>query len=72
LQDKKHFDHTFNAAKKVLDKGSIMIFDCGANTKTNKKMVIEAEYQYLTLKAKKKDVYESFIQFFLQKKRKET
>ncbi|MGZ4005392.1 MAG: IS1634 family transposase [Flavisolibacter sp.] len=70
VQDKKHFDHTFNVAKKVLDKGSIMIFDCGANTKTNKKMVIDAEYQYLTLKAKKKEVYESFIQFFLQEKKK--
>ncbi len=41
VQDKKHFDHTFNVAKKVLDKGSIVIFDCGANTKTNKKMVLD-------------------------------
>jgi len=47
-----------------------LIFDCGANTKTNKKMVLDAEYQYLTLKAKKKEVYESFIQFFLQEKKK--
>ena len=39
VQDKKHFDHIFNVAKKVLDKDSILIFDCGANTKTNKKMV---------------------------------
>ncbi len=70
VQDKKHFDHIFNIAKKVLDKGSILIFDCGANTKANKEMVRDGEYNYLTLKAKKKEVYESFIQFFLQEKKK--
>jgi len=42
LHDKKHFAHTFNVAEKVLDKGSILIFDCGDNTKTNKKMVLDA------------------------------
>ena len=52
VQDKKHFDHTFNVAKKVLDKGSILIFDCGANTKKNKEMIRDAEFHYLTLKAK--------------------
>jgi len=70
VQDKKHFDHIFNVAKKVLDKGSILIFDCGANTKTNKKMVRNGEYHYLTLKAKKREVYEPFIQFFLLEKKK--
>jgi transposase len=58
VQDKKHFDHIFKVAKKVIDKGSIVIFDCGANTKTNKKMVRDEEYNYLTLKVKKKEVYE--------------
>ncbi len=33
-------------------------------------MVRDGEYQYLTLKAKKKEVYEAFIQFFLQEKKK--
>ena len=65
-----HFDHIFNVAKKVLEKGSILIFDCGANTKTNKKMVRKGEYHYLTLKAKKKKSYRSIIQFFLQEKKK--
>ncbi len=68
VQDKKHFNHIFNAAKKVLDKGSILIFDCGANTKKNKEMIREAEFHYLTLKAKKTKSYKPFIQFFLQEK----
>jgi transposase len=71
VPDKTHFDHTFNVAKKVLEKGSILIFDCGANTKTNKKMVRKGEYHYLTLKAKKKKSYRSIIQFFLQEKKNE-
>lgn len=70
VQDKTHFDHIFNVAKKVLEKGSILIFDCGANTKTNKKMVRKGKYHYLTLKAKKKNSYRSIIQFFLQEKKK--
>ena len=70
VQDKTHFNHTFNVAKKVLEKGSILIFDCGANTKTNKKMVRNGEYHYLTLKAKKKKSYRPIIQLFIQEKKK--
>jgi transposase len=69
VQDKTHFNHTFNVAKKVLEKGSVLIFDCGANTKTNKKMVRNGGYHYLTLKAKKKKSYRPIIQFFLEEKK---
>ncbi len=68
-RDKTHFNHTFNVAKKVLEKGSILIFDCGANTKTNKKMIRNGEYHYLTLKAKKKKSYRPIIQLFLREKK---
>ncbi len=56
VQDKTHFDHIFKTVTKVLGEGSILIFDCGANTKTNKKMIRNGDikYHYLTLKAKKK------------------
>ncbi|MFH1322561.1 MAG: hypothetical protein ABIH80_01840 [Methanobacteriota archaeon] len=57
VQDKTHFDHIFNVAKKVLGEGSILIFDCGANTKTNKNKVRNGKFHYLTLKAKKKKSY---------------
>jgi transposase len=72
VQDKTHFDHIFKAVTKVLGEGSILIFDCGANTKTNKKMIRNGDikYHYLTLKAKKKTSYKSIIQFFLQEKKK--
>jgi len=33
VQDKTHFDHIFKTVTKVLGEGSILIFDCGANTK---------------------------------------
>ncbi len=71
VQDKTHFKHTFNVAKKLLEEGSMLIFDCGANTKTNKKMVRNGEYHYLTLKAKKKKSYRPIIQLFLQGKKNE-
>ncbi len=70
VQDKIHFRHTFNVAKKVLEKSSILIFDCGANTKANKEMVRNGEYHYLTLKAKKKNSYRPIIQLFLEEKTK--
>ncbi len=68
VQDKKHFGHVFNVAKKVLDEGSVLIFDCGANTKKNKEKILDAKFHYLTLKAKKTKSYKPFIQFFLQEK----
>lgn len=68
VQDKTHFKHTFNIAKKVLEKGSILIFDCGANTKTNKEIIRKGEHHYLTLKAKKKKSYKPIIQLFLHEK----
>ncbi len=70
LQDKKHFNHIFNVARKVLDEGSLLIFDCGANTKKNKELIRDAEFHYLTLKAKKTRSYKPFIQFFLHEKEK--
>ncbi|NJD53668.1 MAG: hypothetical protein FIB07_12460 [Candidatus Methanoperedens sp.] len=69
IQDKTHFDHIFKAVKKVLGEGSVLIFDCGANTKTNKKMVRNGKYHYLTLKAKKKKIYKPIIHFFHQGKK---
>ena len=69
VQDKKHFKHTFNLASKVLDPGSLMIFDCGGNTKENKKMVLEKRYNYLTLKAKHKKSCLKYIEIFKQRKK---
>jgi len=69
VQDKKQFKYTFNVASKVLDPGSLLIFDCGGNTKKNKKMVLKGKCNYLTLKAKHKKSYLKYISIFEQRKK---
>jgi len=66
VQDKKHFGFMLNTAGKILDKGSLLIFDCGGNTKKNKEKIVEREFNYLTLKAKQKKPYLNFISLFEQ------
>ncbi len=66
VQDKKHFGFMLNTAGKILDKGSLLIFDCGGNTKKNKEKVIDKGFNYLTLKAKRKRPYIHFISLFEQ------
>jgi transposase len=62
--DKKHFLQLFKTAKKVLEIGSLLIFDCGANTKKNKEKIIHAGFNYLTLVAKKQKTYLKHIRIF--------
>src|SRR3989344_4905342 len=50
LQDKKHFKVLFDVAEKILEPKSLLIFDCGANTKENKKKILGAGFNFLTLK----------------------
>ena len=47
-----------------MDKESVLVFDCGGNTKKNKKKIRKLEFHYLTLKAKKKGTYRKYIQLF--------
>jgi transposase len=53
-----------NAVKKILPQSSLLIFDCGANTKGNKDKILKAGFHYLTLTAKKKKTYEKYIVLF--------
>ena len=62
--DKTHFKFMLNTVKKVLDKNSLLMFDCGGNTRKNKEKIIELGFNYLTLKAKQKKAYKPFIDFF--------
>lgn len=66
VQDKRHFKRTFNFVKRVLVKGSLLIFDCGASTKENKNMILKNGYNYLTLKAKKRKSYSQYVRIFNQ------
>jgi len=64
VQDKKHFRVMLKTAKYVLEKNSLLIFDCGANTKKNKKLIRTNEFHYLTLKAKKVGPYKKLIEYY--------
>jgi len=64
VQDKKHFKFMLKTVKKILDKEDVLVFDCGGNTKENKKKIRKLEFHYLTLKAKKRKTYEKYMQIF--------
>lgn len=64
FRTKKHFKFMFNTVRKVLEPNSILIFDCGANTKPNKEKIIKAKFNYLTLKPKRKSSYKKYIRLF--------
>ncbi len=64
VQDKKHMNFMLKIAGKVLDKGSLLIFDCGGNTEDNKGKIIELEFNYLTLKPRHKETYKKYIQIY--------
>jgi len=65
VPDKKHFRFMLKAAEAVMLKKSIMIFDCGANTKDNKAAIREKGFHYLTLKPKKLgSPYKTAIQLY--------
>ena len=49
---------------KILDKGSLLMFDCGANTPKVKDTIVENCLHYLTLKTKKVSTYKNFIKDF--------
>jgi transposase len=62
--DKEHFSFMLNTVKKVLDKKSLLIFDCGGNTRKNKEKIIKLDFNYLTLKAKQRKIYQKYISLF--------
>jgi len=64
VQDKKHFRLMVRATEAMLEPDSLLIFDCGGNTKKNKALVRKKGFHYLTLKAKKVGPYRSAIEFF--------
>jgi len=64
VQDKEHFKFMLNTVKKVLDKNSLLMFDCGGNTRKNKEKIIELGFNYLTLKAKQRKAYKPLINNF--------
>ena len=59
--DKKHFNFMLKLSEKVLEKDNVLVFDCGGNTKRNKKKVRGLGFNYLTFRPKHKDMYKKLI-----------
>jgi len=57
VQDKTHMKSMIRLCSKILPGNSLLVFDCGGNTKANKMAILDLKLQYLTLKAKKKGPY---------------
>jgi len=64
MQDKEHFRFMLRTAEAVLESGSLLIFDCGANSKANRRAIRQKKFHYLTLKSKKVRPYKEAIQEF--------
>lgn len=64
VQDKKHFRQILGVVSRVLEKNSLLVFDCGGNTNANKRKVWELGFHYLTFKAKRVSSYRKHIQYF--------
>ena len=64
VQDKTHMREMLRVCTKILDKGSLLMFDCGANTPKVKDTIVENGLNYLTLKPKKVGTYKNLIKDF--------
>jgi len=69
-QDKTMMKEMLKFVKLVVEKDSMLIFDTGANTRANKKKIVDDGNNYLTLKAKRINSYKDHIRFFMKKHRK--
>jgi len=66
-QDKKLIKEILKVIQKVIPEKSLLIFDAGANTMSNKEKIIGMRYNYLTRKQKKTTVYQKYINYFIEK-----
>jgi len=64
VQDKAHMGSLIRLCAKVLPEKSLLVFDCGGNTKANKRKIRGLKFHYLTLKAKKKGPYRNEIAIY--------
>ncbi len=64
VQDKTHMREMLRVSMRILEKGSLLMFDCGANTPTVKDTIRRNGFHYLTLKPKKVETYRRHIKDF--------
>ena len=71
VHDRKHFRLMLRTSEAILEPESLLIFDCGANTKQNKQLVFGKNFHYLTLRGKKVGPYKKLISIFKARDRYE-
>jgi len=64
VQDKQHMKFMLKTTEKILDKDSLLIFDCGGNTEENKKRILKMQYNYLTLVPRNYEIYKRGIKTY--------
>jgi len=69
VQDKKHFKFMLKTVKHLLKEDSLLIFDCGGNTESNKEKIRKNKFHYLTLKPKKKKIYRKYVEIYNNSKK---
>lgn len=64
VNDRKHMKKMLKLCTRILAPESLLVFDCGGNTKNNKLAIRKLDFHYLTLKGKKVGPYREAIAFF--------
>jgi len=64
VNDRKHMKKMLKLSSKVLVPESLLVFDCGGNTRANKRKIRNLGFHYLTLRGKKVGPYREAIAFF--------
>ncbi|MEI6243393.1 MAG: hypothetical protein WCP39_08355 [Chlamydiota bacterium] len=67
--DKEHMNSMIRLCSHILEKDSVLIFDCGGNTVKNKKKIRSLDFHYLTLKPKNRSAYKVFIRQYQEQKK---
>src|SRR3989338_6558604 len=66
VQDKQHMKFMLKTVEKILDKDSLLVFDCGGYTKENKRRILDMRYNYLSLVPRNNEIYKSGIKIYKQ------
>ena len=64
IQDKIHMREMLKVSMRILEKGSLFMYDCGGNSPWVKDKIKDNGYNYLTLKAKKVKTYKRHLKDF--------
>lgn len=64
VNDREHMNFMLKLSSKILALDSLLVFDCGGNTKKNKETILNLGFNYLTLRGKKVGTYKEAVAFF--------